>query len=256
MIGLYEPEAKKLICLTLPHTEFGKITTPYVNMKKILYLILLFGLSGTIAVSQHVYTVSGGEMIFQSALVEQYNDDVPVNVRFSLFFHAGQFVHVDFGNTVGFFSGLGLRNIGFITEQNDIRIKYRSYNLGIPLAFKIGSFSHNTFLFAGAEYEWMFHFKQKVITGGEKTKYNKWFSNRTPAFIPSVFAGIQFPKGPQIKFRYYLDDFLNHNYSGSGYYSDYTSFTKTQVWYISLSFMLNTDKIKNMDIRSADYAGL
>ena len=60
----------------------------------------------------------------------------------------------------------------------------------------------------------MFHFKQKTFIDGAKYKYSDWFSSRTPTFIPSVFAGIQFPGGLQVKVKYYLDDFLNHKFNG------------------------------------------
>jgi len=102
----------------------------------------------------------------------------------------------------------------------------------------------------------MFVFKQKIFENDEKTKYVEWFSNRTPHFIPSVFAGMQFPYGMQVKFRYYLDNYLNHNYKGSTTYSDYTSFNKTQVWYISFSYVIRNRNIKQSKYIERDVAGL
>lgn len=144
--------------------------------------------------AQKVYTLSGGEIIFSSSIVEQNMSDVNSNLRFTLFFHAGEFVHLDLGNTVGFFTGIGLRNVGFITEEEDLKIKYRSYNLGVPLAFKAGSFRKNLYIFGGAEYEWMFHFKQKVFVNDEKSKYTAWFSNRTDDFIRRYSGVFSFPR--------------------------------------------------------------
>jgi hypothetical protein len=206
-----------------------------------LFVFLVTGIH-----AQHVYSTSGGELIFQSAVIEQNGDNVNTNLRFTLWFHAGEYVHLDAGNNIGFFSGIGIRNVGFITSENDVKTKYRSYNLGIPLALKLGSFKDNFYIYGGGEYEWMFHFKQKTFIDDDKIKYSKWFSDRTPHFIPSVFAGIQFPKGINIKFKYYLDDFLNHKYQGSGVNSDYTPFTKTQVWYIALSFQFRNDQLRDM----------
>jgi hypothetical protein len=202
-------------------------------------------LSLTVA-AQKPYTVSGGEMIFQSALVEDPNGDaINTNLRFSGYFHFGEYVHFDMGDHIGLFSGIGMRNVGFIIEEEDIKTKFRSYNLGIPIAVKAGSFARNLYVFGGAEYEWMFHFKQKVFDNGDKIKYNKWFSDRTPRFIPSVFAGMQFPAGIQLKFRYYLNNFLNNQYQGSGSYSDYyAKYDKTRVWYISVSYMIKNNKIR------------
>jgi len=188
--------------------------------------------------------VSGGEIIFQSSRIEQNAEDINSILRFSAVLHLGEYLHFDMGDHIGIFSGIGLRNVGFIIKEDDIKIKYRTYNLGVPVAVKLGSFKQNLFVFAGAEYEWMVHFKQKIFEGDDKTKYSKWFSNRTPDFIPSAFLGFQFPAGVQIKFRYYLDDYLNHNYNGGGNYDNFTGFTKTQVWYISLSYQIRNNKIK------------
>jgi hypothetical protein len=206
--------------------------------------------------AQQLYTMSGGEVIFQSSSIEQYNTDVNSNVRFTLFFHLGEYVHFDLTDNIGLFSGLGIRNVGLISEENDVRIKYRTYNLGVPLAIKLGSFDKNLYVFGGAEYEWMFHFKQKVFENDEKTKYTEWFSNRTPHFIPSVFAGVQFPMGFQVKFRYYLENYLNNSYQGSSTYSDYTGFNKTQVWYISFSYVIRNRSIRESDFSTRDIAGL
>ena len=219
------------------------------------YLLLLSGflLIYSVSYSQEVYTMSGGEIIFQSGHITQADNDVNTNLRFTMALHIGEFIHADFGNNFGLFSGIGIRNVGFITDENDIRIKYRSYTLGIPMAFKIGSFKENLYFFGGAEYEWMFNFKQKTLRDGGKYKYSSWFSSRTPALIPSVFAGFQFTGGLQVKFRYYLDNFLNHNFNG-GEYSDYTLFSKTQVWYIALSYLIRNKKKNGSEVVPVEMA--
>jgi hypothetical protein len=196
--------------------------------------------------AQDVYTITSGELLFQSGSIEKSGEEMNSNLRFTLWFHLGEYVHLDIGKNVGFFTGLGIRNVGFITEEDDIKTKYRSYMLGAPIALKLGSFKDNFFIYGGGEYEWMFHFKQKTFVNDEKIKYSEWFSNRTPSFIPSVFAGIQFPYGLNVKFKYYLNDFLNHDYQGSGDYADYTTFTNTQVWYISVSFQIKNSEMKDM----------
>jgi hypothetical protein len=211
-------------------------------MKCILCGSLFLLIGSTNLFSQELYTMTGGELIFQSALVEQNNHDVNTDLRFTAGIHAGEYLHLDLGNHIGFFSGIGLRNVGFITEEDGVRIKYRSYNLGIPIALKLGSFNKNIYFFGGAEYEWMVHFKQKTFDNGGKFKYSGWFSNRTPSFITSAFAGFQFPGSIQVKIRYYLQNFLNHDFNGGDLYNNYTTFNKTQVWYISISFMVKNKK--------------
>jgi hypothetical protein len=206
----------------------------------------------TAAHAQDVYTVTGTELLFQSGKIEKNGADVNTNMRFTLFFHLGEYVHFDMGNYVGLYTGVGVRNVGFITDEDAIKTKYRSYMLGAPLALKLGSFRDGFYVYGGGEYEWMFHFKQKTFVDDQKTKYSEWFSNRTPDFIPSVFAGIQFPYGFNVKFKYYLKDFLNHDYQGKDDYSDYTVFTRTQVWYISVSFQIRNSKMMEYN---DDYTG-
>ncbi len=205
--------------------------------------------------AQKVYTVSGGEIIFQSGNIEKkingVNTGVNTNLRFTLFFHVGEYVHYDITDNIGIFSGLGIRNVGFITDEDSIKAKYRTYNLGMPLAIKFGSFKKNLFLFGGAEYEWMFHFKQKTFVDNTKTKYTSWFSKHTPALIPSVFVGLQLPAGFQFKFRYYLDNYLEEKYT---YMSAPEGFNKTQVWYISVSYQIRNNKIKEYKPISTDMA--
>jgi len=180
----------------------------------------------------------------QSGQIEKNNESVNTNVRLTWWFHSNEHLHVDIIKNAGLFTGIAIRNIGFITDEDELKIKYRSYSLGLPLAIKIGSLPKNFFIYGGAEYEWLFHFKQKVFVEGEKRKYSEWLSNRTQRFIPSLFAGVQFPGGLNLKFRYYLDDFLNHSYHGSSEFNDFRNFTKTQLWTVSMSYQMKNSRIK------------
>jgi len=221
--------------------------------------------------AQGIYRSGGGEIIFSSADVQFAPTagnpvDVSTNMRFTLFFHVQQFVNFDVTNWLGFYTGGAIRNVGFIVEdlyQNvgfsnidntnenwnkNTKVKRRSYSLGFPLAFKLGSFDKNYFLYAGGEYEWMFHYKQKLFIDGNKAKYTEWFSDRTNTWVPSVFAGVQFPGGVNLKFKYYLDNFLNTDFTGRDFGNevDYSRFESTGIWYISLAFVLNKKQIQNM----------
>lgn len=216
-------------------------------MKKIIFVFALFIFCKSNFINaQAVYPVSSGEMIFSFADVEENGINVPSNMRFTIFFNYGQYWHFDVNNNVGFYTGGAVRNVGFITEQDDRKIKRRSYSLGLPLALKLGSFKDNIYIFGGGEYEWLFHYKQKIFVNDSKIKKTEWFSDRTKRFIPSVFTGIQFPKGLNVKFKYYLDDFLNKNFIGTdlGEDVDYSDFSQTQVYYISVSFQIKSNKYK------------
>jgi hypothetical protein len=214
--------------------------------KKILVLtgIIIFSLNNV--KSQSVYPITSGEFIFSFADVEMNEQDVPVDMRFSLFFHYGQYWHFDVFNNLGFYTGGAIRNVGFITDEDNYKVKRRSYTLGVPFAVKLGSFRDGMFIYGGGEYELLFHYKQKIFTDGNKIKTKEWFSNRTNRFVPSVFAGIQFPKGINVKFKYYLDDFLNPDFKGTdnGQEVDYSDFNKMQLYYISLSKQIRTQKIR------------
>jgi hypothetical protein len=226
---------------------------------KLLFLLTFFLLTISFTVNSQVkiYRSSGAEMIFSGADVSFNNSAVNANMRFTSFFHAEQMLNVDIGKYVGMFTGLGMRNIGFITEdlyQNvgflniddthadwnkSAKIKRRSYSLGVPLALKFGSMKKDQFFFAGGEYEWTFHYKQKLFIDGEKFKHREWTSDRVNAFIPSLFAGVQLPKGMRVKVKYYMDDFLNPGFTGVDFGEDvdYSAFGSTGIFYVSLSFV-------------------
>ncbi len=153
------------------------------NIKFLLFLSL-FSLAFSAYSQVNVYRSSGAEIIFSGADVSFNNTPVNTNMRFTSFFHAEQMLNVDIGRWVGIFSGVGLRNIGLITEdlyqdlgflnidQTDpdwnksAKIKRRSYSLGVPLALKFGSIKKDRFFFVGGEYEWTFHYKQKLFIAG------------------------------------------------------------------------------------------
>jgi len=236
-------------------------------MKKILaVLVIMMVLAILDTDAQKIYHSSGGEVIFSGADVNYNGLDVNTNIRFTLFFHTQHYANLDLTNNIGLFAGLGIRNIGLITEdlyQNvgflnidnthpdynkNIKLKRRSYSLGFPVALKLGSFSKHFFLFAGGEYEWMFHYKQKLHIDGEKHKFKEWTSDRVNPWIPSLFGGIQFPQGFRLKFKYYMDDFLNPDFTGTdfGEQVDYSQFESTGMWYISVAFFLNKNKIKQL----------
>ena len=258
-------------------------------MKKLLLptLTLLLGIIAFKAQAQKdVYTVSSGEIIFsqsQASLSQEFLNNyggaaiVGQNVRFTCFFHIGQYLHIDMSDRLGFFTGLGIRNVGMITHEKlpnlggnaidgynpgddytNYNIVKRQYTLGLPLALKLGSFSKHFYFFGGAEIEWAFNYKQKYWTdqnfdrSGDKVKFNDWFATQTDAFLPSVFGGVQFPGGMNLRFKYYLNDFLNQSYgkelntSVTKAYNvgDLSRYSSSQLFYVSLCVQLENRKIR------------
>ena len=251
-------------------------------MKSRFYLIILIilGAINITARAQHVYPVTSGEIIFSQsnasftqAFLTQYPGASLVNnnVRFTAFLHIGQYFHCDFTDNIGAFTGLAIRNVGMITDETlpqtvtttGADVLYTSYNiirrqymLGIPLALKLGSFKNHIYFFGGGEYEVAFHFKEKYWTdsfdrSGPKTKTTEWFSSSTPTFLPSVFAGVQFPGGVNLKIKYYLTDFLNtdHKIGGNSTegnrfsLSDLSRYESSRIIYFSLCWQFNTSSL-------------
>lgn len=133
--------------------------------------------------------------------------------RYSTFFHFGEQLHVNLGKSFGFYTGIGVRNIGMINRLNDsIKVKQRVYALGIPVGIKLGDMQKRVYAALGAELELFFNYKQKTFLGsgrGEKVeRFNEWFSDRTPLLNPSLFVEFNFKKGTYIKLRYYPMNFL------------------------------------------------
>ena len=156
------------------------------------------------------YILSGGELILSFADVVSGYDNI---IRFSPFFNAQSWRVYDYGD-FGFFHGLAIRNVGFIAEDRstNTRVKFRTYNLGVPVGIKM-DFTPDLSLYAGYELELPFNFKQKTFINEKKEdKFNSWFSDRTPTLAHGIFVGFQFISGTHIKFKYYLNNFLNTDY--------------------------------------------
>jgi hypothetical protein len=239
---------------------------PIKAMKRLIlpFLALVLTISGLRAQTE-TYFISSGELIFSWAEVsftEEYQQANPDNeilnspMRFSAFFHAGTNYHVDLGNTFGIYTGLGIRNVGFTTnerliiesgELQDYKIVRRSYNVGIPFAIKLGSFDDHFYFYAGGEAELQFAYKEKYWDShnrsGSKTNYHEWFGDQTNRFAGSAFVGIQLPKGFNVQFRYYLTDFLNHDYKNTNQVSDLRRYKTSNIMYFSASWQIDTDKI-------------
>ncbi len=218
-------------------------------MKKYLFLTALACTLSTNKGSAQYWT-SGEEIIFSFA---DYRDSAGVKTsgppRFTLFLHLNYKYNIDLSKSLGVALGLSMKNVGWITKNETYalasdmsnvktydKIKRRSYTLGVPIMIKIGNMKKDKFLALGAEYELLFHFKEKRFIGGEKLKRSNWMSDETKRFLPSVFVGLQVSKWGMIKFQYYLDDFLNTSYKNSLGETPYVGKTSRMMF---VSFMGN-----------------
>ncbi len=164
-------------------------------MKKAILIILVAPfLLVNQAKSQEVYAISSWENLFQWAEIPstpQSATNTTQQLRYTIVWNAGQYWHVDFNNSIGLYTGGAIRNVGFIYDT-DIPTKTirRSYTLGVPLALKLGVFDKHMYIFGGAEYELLFHYKGKRWDSNDRngTKYkdSEWFSSKTKRFVPAV----------------------------------------------------------------------
>lgn len=184
-------------------------------MKRSLALLpLLFALL-CVGQTKKWYRTSGGEWIFSSALLDVNGSDQGSVVRFSPFFNAQLLANYDFSNGAGAFFGLSVRNIGFIYDVPDtsLRYKFRTYDVGIPVGFKIGDMD-GTMLFAGYEIEFPINYKEKRFENEKKEdKFNVWFSDRNEKVYHTVMLGMQFLHGATLKFKYHITNFHNKDFS-------------------------------------------
>lgn len=143
------------------------------------------------------------------------NDDGLTPVRFTLFINFGYNLNYDFSNRFGLFTGIGIKNIGFVEKFRtlDSTVKRRVYTLGVPLGMKIGNLSKRNFIMLGGGADLAFNYREKgYIRRGNKDKFNEWFSERTPLIMPHVFLGASFAPGVTIKAQYYPGNFLNSSF--------------------------------------------
>ena len=136
--------------------------------------------------------------------------------RFNAIINIGFTFNYDLGTKFGLFSGLGLRNMGFIEKNGDSTIKRRVWSLGIPFGIKIGDLRNRNYAFFGGGIDLPFHYKEKgFVKRSDKDVYTDWLSDRTPRVLPFVFVGHSWDPGITLKIQYYPTNFLNESYAQS-----------------------------------------
>jgi hypothetical protein len=218
-------------------------------MKKFtLFIILLIITHRSFAQekSPMVYGSFSLEMIFSFATIDNQGYTQGNIMRWAPVINPQSMVNIDFNNIFGLYTGLAIRNVGFIYENpldsNNTKFKYRTYNLGIPVGFKIGKLDKMLF-FAGYEVEFPFVYKEKHFVNEEKVDKDViWFSNRVEPVQSSLMAGIQLPYGATIKFKYYLTNFHNRDYIAMVNGAETKPYDfKSNVWYFSLAWNVFTN---------------
>lgn len=212
----------------------------------ILISLVVLVNSGSLKAQDKIYWSTGFEMMFSFADIQQDGISKSSIIRWAPVINVQTFFNYDATKRFGLFSGIGVRNVGFIYDQSDaIRKKYRTYNIGVPVGLKVGNFE-KTFVYAGYEIEFPFSYKEKTFENDVKSKYTEWFTDRIPTVYHTVLIGIQLPRGVNIKFKYYLTGFFNQDFvqidgTTGDPYQPYENLD-VNVFFFSIGFNLFRDK--------------
>ena len=175
-------------------------------------IIILFLQSSALNAQDKFYTSTGFEMLFSWANIKEDGIQNPSVLRWAPVFNLQTFFNYDVSQKFGVFSGIGVRNVGFIYDVDDAtRRKARTYNMGIPFGIKIGDVD-KFFIYTGYELELAFNYRERNYISNQKSVFNEWFSDRVPLLNNSILVGVQFPKGLNLKFKYYITNFYNTDY--------------------------------------------
>lgn len=225
----------------------------------ILILFTLFSFSGH--GQSRTYLASGAEMIFSFANIKDQGVDESSILRWAPVINLESFLNRDLNRNFGLFTGIGVRNVGYIydnytdpSSQANYKKKFRSYNVGIPLGVKIGDLD-NFFFYGGYEVEFPFLYKEKTIENGDKTNtITGWFSHRQELVQHGFLVGFQLPRGLNVKFKYYLSEFHNQNYTDAFGIKPYAGL-ESNIFYFSLNFpFFRNKKYITPIIKNTEYA--
>ncbi len=216
------------------------------NLIPVFALCTLFTVS--VSGQSKSYWSSGGEMLFSFANITDNGVDESSTLRWAPVINLQGTYNYDLNQKVGIFSGIGVRNVGYIYENYQERTeeghyykkKFRSYNIGVPVGIKFGNLN-KTFFYGGYEVELPFVYKEKTFDQGDKIdKLTGWFSNRMELFQHGVVAGVQFPYGFNVRFKYYISQFHNQNYTQSDGVKPYAGL-ESHIMYFSVGYNLSWD---------------
>lgn len=166
------------------------------------------------------YGTGSGEWIFSAPILDANGSDKGAVVRFAPVVNLQWVANYDLSSRFGFFVGASVRNLGFIYDVPDsagspvdVRYKFRTYTLGVPVGLKIGRMNRGL-VFLGYEAELPFAYKEKRFENGDrKDRFHAWFSDRTEPFFHSAMIGFQTRYGTTVKFKYYLNNFHNKDFT-------------------------------------------
>lgn len=224
-------------------------------MKKITFYSLiayiLINVSATDLKAQEqsnkkLYSSTSLEIIFSFAEVGADSISISNVMRFAPVVNFQWLLNYDMSKNFGVYSGLDIRNLGFIRENlavdPNLKFKHRVYTFGLPLGLKVGDLDNGVFVYFGGQVEWAWNYKEKRFEDKEKVdKFVEWNSKRVNQIQTSAFVGINFPYGMNIKFKYYFTDLLNEDfvqYDANGTANYPYAGQRSQIFYFSINFFM------------------
>lgn len=135
-------------------------------------------------------------------------------LRFSMI-GIGTNFNYDFDEHFGIFTGVSIKNVGFIEKMGDSTVKRRLYTAGIPLGIKIGNLQKRNYVFLGGGVDFPINYREKgFVDRGNKEKFNEFWSERVEWYQPHLFVGAAF-RGSTVKVQYYTGNFFNTDFENT-----------------------------------------
>lgn len=215
-------------------------------MKNLLILFVSFLSIQIAAFSQNkIYGVFENKTLFQIGLIEDSaGNQIKSVLRFAPFANYTLQAHKDFNNKLGLYTGIGVKNVGFILRDNttDMTIKSRAYCLSIPIGLKYGNLEDEKYVFIGGEFLTQFDYKEKVFLNGDKSKRKTLYDNDINTFNYSTTIGLNY-KGFMIGAEYTFGGFFNDKYEfipdKSNPSATSGSYTKSDIFTFFFGFRTN-----------------
>jgi hypothetical protein len=171
------------------------------------------GMKSKVPIGKPYFGNSLDGLIFSTALIDIGGKQSLGTLRFSAFFHIGGTYNYNFNKSVGIYTGLDIKNIGFIEKYETLNatLKQRVYTLGVPVGIRLGNMKTRDYFFMGGGLDVAVHYKYKFWSSTQsKIKITEWFSDNTELLLPYLFAGISV-KGTTIKIQYYPTNLISPN---------------------------------------------
>ncbi len=215
-------------------------------MKFLFYpVVIIFMSVVSLKAQTNSFWSTGMDMVFSFADIEANGVQGDALIRWAPVVNFHAHFNTDFNENLGFFTGFGIRNVGYTYNDYldpmtniEYKKKFRTYNLCMPFALKYGELS-KWYIYAGYEIEFPFVYKEKTIDNGDKiNKITGWFSSRSNNFQHGPFVGVRLPKGGNISFKYYISEFHNQDFEDSSGNKPYAGLN-SNIFYFTVGYLFD-----------------